>query len=108
VLVQVNLTDDPARAGAPPDEVVALVHHVVELGLDVRGLMAVGPPGGPAAAQTGFRMVVDLADRLALPVRSLGMSQDLEVAVAAGSTMVRVGTALFGRRTPQPAAKMEN
>ena len=62
--------------------------------------MAVGPTGPPESARGGFEAAVDLADRLGLPVRSLGMSADLEVAVACGSTMVRVGTDLFG---PRPA-----
>jgi uncharacterized pyridoxal phosphate-containing UPF0001 family protein len=61
--------------------------------------MAVGPLGGPEAARSGFTAVVRCADELGLPVRSLGMSDDIDVAVACGSTMVRVGTALFGARS---------
>jgi uncharacterized pyridoxal phosphate-containing UPF0001 family protein len=68
------------------------------LGLDVRGLMAVGPGGEPGEARPGFRRVARLADDLGLPERSLGMSGDLEVGVEEGATMVRVGTALFGGR----------
>ncbi|MEY2590827.1 MAG: dependent protein [Acidimicrobiaceae bacterium] len=98
VLVQVNLTDDPERGGASPPHVAGLVEGARDLGLDVAGLMAVGPPGGPEAARDGFAEVVRLADQLGLPERSLGMSDDLEVAVQAGATIVRVGTALFGAR----------
>jgi pyridoxal phosphate enzyme (YggS family) len=97
-LVQVNLTDDPGRGGARPELVPSVVAAVRDLGLDVQGLMAVGPPGDPDAARVGFRTVRAMADRLELPVRSMGMSADLEVAVQEGSTMLRIGTALFGSR----------
>jgi uncharacterized pyridoxal phosphate-containing UPF0001 family protein len=66
--------------------------------LDVAGLMAVGAPGPPEGARAGFALLSSLADSLDLPVRSMGMSDDLEVAVAEGSTMVRLGRALFGPR----------
>lgn len=96
VLVQVNLTEDPARGGMPPDQVPDLVAALLDEGLDVRGLMAVGPPGGPDAAGPGFGAVSALADRLGLAERSMGMSSDLEVAVRNGATMIRIGAALFG------------
>lgn len=70
------------------------------LGLDVRGLMTVAAPG-PAAAQDAFESVDRLADQLGLEERSMGMTDDLEAAVAAGTTMVRVGRALFGDRPPR-------
>ena len=98
VLVQVNLTDDPARGGARPSMVAGLVEGARDLGLDVSGLMAVAPQGGPEVARAGFEAVVRLADGLGLRERSLGMSDDLEEAVRAGATIVRVGTALFGAR----------
>ena len=98
VLVQVNATDEPQKGGAAPADVADLVGRLVDLGLMVDGLMTVGRTGSPADARAGFDLVTRLADDLDLPVRSMGMSGDLEVAVAAGSTMVRVGTALFGAR----------
>jgi len=98
VMVQVDLSDDPRRGGTSPDRVGGLVAHGRSLGLDVRGLMAVGPVGPPEAARPGFRRVVALADEYRLTERSIGMSGDLEVAVAEGATMVRIGTALFGHR----------
>jgi len=55
-------------------------------------------PGPPEASRTGFASVSRLADQLDLEVRSMGMTDDLEVAVAEGSTMVRLGRALFGSR----------
>jgi len=65
--------------------------------------MGVAPAGPPEQARPGFRQLVELADRLDLPVRSIGMSADLEVAVQEGSTMVRVGRDLFGERPPRPS-----
>jgi hypothetical protein len=98
VLVQVNLTDDPNRGGTKPGLAAGLVDGLRDLGLDVRGLMAVAPEGDEATARTGFRIVRDLADRLSLPERSIGMSNDFEAAVQEGSTIVRLGTVLFGSR----------
>jgi len=98
VLVQVNVSGEPQKHGARAADVPALVEAFAGLGLDVRGLMAVGPTGPPEAARPGFRALVQLADRLALPVRSMGMTDDLEVAVEEGSTMLRIGRGLFGPR----------
>jgi PLP dependent protein len=100
VLVQVETTGLPGRNGCAPSEVGDLVARLADLGLDVRGLMTVAAPG-VAAAQAAFGSLRRLADRLGLEERSMGMSDDLEAAVAAGSTMVRVGRALFGER-PAP------
>ena len=102
VLVQVDVSGEPSKGGCPPAEVPALVERASAAGLEPAGLMAVGPLGPPEDARPGFRAVTALADRLGLPVRSMGMSADLEVAVQEGSTMVRVGTALFGPRPPRP------
>lgn len=98
VMVQVDLAGLPGRGGADPSEVPDVVARCGELGLSVRGLMGVGPPGAADLARPGFRLLSTLADRLGLEERCIGMSGDLEVAVAEGSTMVRVGTDLFGRR----------
>jgi len=98
VLVQVNISGEPQKHGARSEEVPSLVEDLVGLGLDVRGLMAVGPTGPPEAARPGFKALVALADRIDLPVRSMGMTDDLEVAVQEGSTMLRIGRGLFGPR----------
>ncbi len=98
VLVQVDVAGLPGRGGVPPPEVAGLVAGLRDEELDVAGLMAVGPPGAPEAARPGFRVVARLADELGLRVRSMGMTDDLEVALAEGSTMVRLGRALFGDR----------
>ncbi|UDY35982.1 YggS family pyridoxal phosphate enzyme [Dermatobacter hominis] len=101
VLVQLDLAGLPDRGGCPPDEAPELVARCRELGLDVRGLMGVGPPGDPELARPGFRRLVAMADDLGLPERSIGMSADLDVAVDEGATIVRVGSALVGPRPPR-------
>lgn len=99
VLIQVDTTGEPGKGGCPLDELDMLAEHVRELGLALDGLMTVGPThGGPQAARPGFRAVRAAADRLALRTCSMGMSADLEVAIAEGATRVRIGTALFGPR----------
>jgi PLP dependent protein len=102
VLIQVDCTGLPRRNGCVPDEVAALVAALSRLALQVRGLMTVAPPEAVAAGRA-FGQVGQLADSLGLPERSMGMSDDLELAVAAGSTMVRIGRALFGDRLVGPA-----
>ena len=98
VLVQVNLTDEPQKGGCRPEFLPAVVDGCRDLGLDVRGLMTVGVDGDPERTRAAFEGLRRLADDLHLDVRSMGMSADLEAAVSAGTTMVRVGTALFGAR----------
>ena len=98
VLVQVDVSGETQKHGCRPEDVPSLVDDLAALGLDVRGLMAVGPTGRPEDARPGFRRLVAMAERLGLAERSIGMSDDLEVAVSEGATMVRVGRALFGPR----------
>ncbi len=106
ILLQVNAGDDPAKFGLD----VADTAGVLELALDmshirVDGLMTIAPLAeDPAVAFNCFRRLRDLRDQLAaqfdcsLPELSMGMSGDLEAAVASGSTMLRVGSAFFGAR----------
>jgi len=101
VLVQVDVAGLPGRGGCPPGQVSELVGALRGEELDVAGLMAVGRPGPSDEARPGFTLVSRLADALDLPVRSMGMSDDFEVAVAEGSTMVRLGRVLFGERPPR-------
>ncbi len=99
ILIQVNATGEVGKGGCPIGEVRKIVDIAGSSGLIVDGLMAVGPTGqAPAAARPGFEAVRRLVDELDLDVCSLGMSGDIEIAVQAGSTNVRVGTALFGPR----------
>lgn len=97
-MVQVDLAGIEGRGGCPRAEAPALVERAGAAGLVVVGLMAVGPPGAPEDARPGFRWLRAEADRLGLAEVSMGMSGDLEVAVAEGATMVRVGSDLVGPR----------
>ncbi len=102
MLIQVNSTGEASKSGCRPNEVEALVEHAVAAGLRVDGLMTVGPTDGdPDVARSGFALVRRLVDSLGLTTCSMGMSNDLEVAVAEGSNEIRVGSALFGSRPPR-------
>ena len=101
VLVEVNVAREAQKSGVAPENAVELVAGVSQL-LDVKGLMAMGPShGDPTPAFDELRQVRDQAQERrgkALPILSMGMSGDYELALRAGSTMLRLGTALFGPR----------
>jgi PLP dependent protein len=99
VLIQVNVSGEASKGGCAPSAAGALVAQARGLGLDVQGLMTVGHSAGPPQARAGFVLLASLVDDLGLPVCSMGMSGDLEVAVESGSTMVRVGSAILGTRS---------
>lgn len=101
VMVQVRLAGGENRGGCAPQALEELVGRCRPL-VDVVGLMAVGPDGPPEHARAGFRWLAERSAALGLTQVSMGMSADLEVAVEEGSTMVRVGTALFGPRPKGP------
>ncbi len=101
VLVQVNVSEEPQKGGVEPAGAAELVAACTDLGLVVEGLMTVGATGSTEAARPGFAALRRLVDELALAECSMGMSGDLEAAVAEGSTQVRIGTALFGDRPPR-------
>jgi len=104
VLLQVSATPESGKGGCQLADVPPLLEVALAAGLTVEGLMTVGPTqGGPEAARPGFRAVRALLDRLGLATLSMGMTDDLEVAVQEGSTQVRVGSALFGERPPASA-----
>ena len=99
IYVQVNATNEPDKGGCALHAAADLVRHARMGGLVVEGLMTVGPTDAhPERTQAAFRAVRQAADDLELAGCSMGMSGDIELALAAGSTMVRVGTALFGER----------
>lgn len=101
VLVQVDLAGVAGRGGVAPTEAPALVEQARTAGLDVQGVMGVAPlEGGSAATAGAFRLLRGIADAEGLAECSMGMSGDLEIAVAEGSTMVRIGTDIFGSRPP--------
>lgn len=101
VMVQVDVTDQPGRAGCHPDDLAGLVERVRALPLDLSGLMAVGPAGPAEGSRKCFRWLAAQAAHLGLRELSMGMSGDFEVAVAEGATTLRLGRILFGPR-PDP------
>jgi PLP dependent protein len=110
VLLQVNVDDDPGKAGFGPQTLTAALPEVAALGaLRLDGLMTIGRLVDDAeAARPTFRALRDLAARLRAGTPalggelSMGMSADYPVAVEEGATLVRVGRALFGERAPAP------
>jgi hypothetical protein len=106
VCIQVNIDGGATKAGVAPDEALALAREVAALPrLTLRGIMTIPEPSPDAAAQLAVHqrarsLFDDLrAAGLPLDTLSMGMTADLEAAVQAGSTMVRVGTAIFGGRS---------
>jgi pyridoxal phosphate enzyme (YggS family) len=103
VLVQVNVAGEEQKGGCGPSAVPGLVAQCRDLGLAVDGLMTVPPLAGDPVPI--FRTVRRLTDDLGLQTCSMGMSNDYEQAVAEGATMVRIGSAVFGPRPPEPDAR---
>jgi uncharacterized pyridoxal phosphate-containing UPF0001 family protein len=105
VLVQVDLVGRAGRNGCRPDEAGSLVATLTGVGLEVRGLMTVGPEGPSESARPVFGRLAGLARDLGLPELSMGMTADLEMAVEEGATMIRVGEGLFGPRSVRPTLR---
>lgn len=112
VLLQINAGHDPAKSGAEPGEAPALLEYAFgKTALRIEGLMTIAPlSADPDVARRTFASLREIRDALVarfgqpLPELSMGMTGDLAQAIAEGSTMVRVGTALFGERTdPYPS-----
>lgn len=109
VCIQVNVSGEESKSGVAPGEEIPLARVIAGLPrLRLRGLMAIPEPTqDQALMRQRFRLLKDLLTGLiaagyAVDTLSMGMSDDLETAIAEGSTMVRVGTAIFGTRTGQP------
>jgi pyridoxal phosphate enzyme (YggS family) len=105
VCLQVNVSGEASKSGVVPDELSALAQAVSRLpGLRLRGLMSIPEPSADPQRQAApHRMLRGLFEQLrreglALDTLSMGMSADLEAAVAEGATLVRIGTAIFGQR----------
>jgi pyridoxal phosphate enzyme (YggS family) len=101
ILLETNVAGDPAKYGFSPEELPAQAEAIRRLpGLDVRGLMTVAPLAEDAdELRPVFRRLRDLARSLDLPELSMGMTDDFEVAVEEGATIVRIGRAIFGERS---------
>lgn len=106
ICLQVNLDGEASKAGVAPEDVLPLALAVKDLpNLKLRGLMCIPAPRADVAEQrAAFRRMAELLEQLraagieGLDTLSMGMSDDLEAAIAEGSTLVRVGTAIFGER----------
>ena len=102
ICIQVNVSGEASKSGCTPADLPALAHAINALPrLKLRGLMAIPEPTEDRTAQdAAFAAVRDLQNSLNLPLDtlSMGMSHDLESAIAQGATWVRIGTALFGAR----------
>jgi len=99
VMLEVNIGREPQKAGVGPDEVEALARDVGKLdALRLTGLMTIPPQGEEAATRAYFRELRALRERTGLKELSMGMTDDFEIAIEEGATMVRVGRAIFGAR----------
>jgi len=99
ILIQVDTTQEPSKGGVNPGELDALRERAESRGLVVKGLMTIGPTDGTQEeCEKSFGVLRRLVNEQGLSVCSMGMSADYQIAVACGSTMVRVGSGLFGNR----------
>jgi pyridoxal phosphate enzyme (YggS family) len=99
VLIEVNIGDEPQKSGAATKEVDGLVKAIAALpNLRVRGLMTIPPVGAPDETRRYFRQLRAMRDANGLQELSMGMSEDFEVAIEEGATIVRIGRAIFGSR----------
>ena len=104
VLMQVNLGEESQKSGVHPSQVDEALGWMTDLGLDVRGLMAIPPiPDSPEESRPHFRELRSLRDRLQqthpnIGELSMGMTDDFEVAIEEGASIIRVGRAIFGPR----------
>ena len=111
ICIQVNVSNEETKSGVALDELPELAAQISKLpNLKLRGLMAIPAPGqADAALSADFARMQHSLDELnqsglTLDTLSMGMSDDIETAIAAGSTMVRVGTAIFGPRNKPQAS----
>lgn len=106
ILVEVNVAEEETKTGLRPDEVTAVLPAILRLpNLLVRGLMTVAPATpDPETVRPIFQQLRALRDQFGLSDLSMGMSNDVEVAVEEGATLVRIGRAIFGNRDYPPRA----
>ena len=99
VLVEVNIGRESQKSGVMPEEVETLVKKMKSFqSLEVTGVMAIPPVGEPESVRVHFRELRRMRDALGLPQLSMGMTDDFEVAIEEGATIVRIGRAIFGSR----------
>ena len=99
VMIEVNVGREPQKAGVDPADVPALAAELRALpALDLTGLMTIPPHGEAEAMRPYFRELRGLRDELGLAQLSMGMTDDFEIAIEEGATIIRVGRAIFGSR----------
>jgi pyridoxal phosphate enzyme (YggS family) len=106
VLIQVNASAETTKSGVAPAAAAALASSIAQLkNIKLRGLMAIPEPGAP---RSRYREVADLYGKMkaefGFDTLSMGMTDDMELAIAEGATMVRIGTAIFGQREKHKSA----
>jgi pyridoxal phosphate enzyme (YggS family) len=106
VLAQVNIGSESQKSGVPPGEVAAELAWMLGMGLDVRGLMTIPPlPERPEDSRRFFHRLAEIRDDVVaeyptVTELSMGMTDDFEVAISEGASIIRVGRAIFGPRIP--------
>ena len=104
VLIQVNVSGEASKSGVSADEAPRLARQVSSLkNLRLRGLMAIPEPGADRSRYAAVKKIYDSLEPLGVDTLSMGMSDDMELAIAEGATMVRIGTAIFGARQRKAA-----
>lgn len=98
LFVQINTGAEPQKAGVLPNDADAMIAECRDLSLPILGLMCIPPVDEDPAMH--FKMLAEIAARNGLAGLSMGMSDDFEIAIAQGATHIRVGSAIFGARTP--------
>jgi len=105
VLIQVNVSGEASKSGVAPEAVSGLARAIATLPrIRLRGLMAIPEPGAGAERYRALKATFDELAPLGVDTLSVGMSDDMDLAIAEGSTLVRVGTAIFGARAPKAEA----
>ncbi len=97
-LLQLSVADDPTKDGITSDQIESMLEVAADADVHVDGFMTIGVQGDAAASAAAFREVDRLADHHGLAERSMGMSNDWRDAAAAGATLLRLGSVLFGAR----------
>jgi len=100
ILLQVSLMGPSNSKGFEVEQLPQLISDLRDMNIDVSGLMTMGVPGDMVATRVAFKKLRKLADTFELPECSMGMSDDFEIALESGASMIRVGSAIFGNRKP--------
>ncbi|MED5445429.1 MAG: YggS family pyridoxal phosphate-dependent enzyme [Actinomycetota bacterium] len=100
ILLKVSLMGPSNSKGFEVEQLPQLISELRDMNIDISGLMTMGVPGDMVATRVVFKELRKLADTFELPECSMGMSDDFEIALESGASMIRVGSAIFGNRRP--------